>query len=172
MKNQKLYMRKSATISDCGKYRYRLSRIWDDRLPKILFVMLNPSNADANRDDPTINRCIDYAFRWGFGGLMVGNLFAFRTPKPEVLYKNWNMGVDIVGGMNDFHLLEMGKNCESVLFAWGNDGGLCGRSGDLIEMFPEANALTITKAGHPGHPLYLNKSLLPINFKILKKRNK
>ena len=65
-----------AIISDCGKYRYQLWRKWDPSLPVVLFIMLNPSQADASEDDPTIRRCINYAKSWGYGGIYVGNLFA------------------------------------------------------------------------------------------------
>ena len=73
-----MVIRRNAELSACGKYRYRLSRIWDDKKPLVLFIMLNPSTADAEQDDPTIRRCIAFAKNWGYGGFMAGNLFAFR----------------------------------------------------------------------------------------------
>ena len=61
----------NATISDCQKYRYALSRTWDDKNNTILFIALNPSTADEKNDDPTIRKCINYAKKWGYGSLLV-----------------------------------------------------------------------------------------------------
>ena len=78
MKNNQLSIlslnTRSAVLSDCGNYRYQLHRTWDESLPKCMFMMLNPSTADADIDDNTIRRCIGFAKLWGYGGLMVGNL--------------------------------------------------------------------------------------------------
>ena len=72
-----------ADFSECGRYRYKLWRTWDDVRPVVMFIMLNPSTADATADDPTIRRCIGFAHDWGYGGVRVGNLFAWRTPYPQ-----------------------------------------------------------------------------------------
>ncbi|TMF61888.1 MAG: DUF1643 domain-containing protein, partial [Chloroflexi bacterium] len=69
---------RGATFSADRRYRYRLWRRWDGARPVVAFVMLNPSTADARRDDPTIRRCIGFAKSWGFGGVEVVNLFAYR----------------------------------------------------------------------------------------------
>src|SRR5438309_1547537 len=93
-------MKYSATISNCQQYRYRLSRCWDESLPACMFIMLNPSTADAKVDDRTIKRCMAYARAWGYGKLYVGNLFAFRATKP----KNMKAASDPVGPNNHHHL--------------------------------------------------------------------
>ncbi len=80
-----LFVTKEAVISDCGRYRYRLTRRWGDG-PLLSFIMLNPSTADAEVDDPTIRRCMGFARRDGYGGIVVGNLYAFRTTKPKALF--------------------------------------------------------------------------------------
>ena len=72
-------MKSHATFSSCKKYRYSLFRIWDEDKPLVLFIGLNPSTADEKEDDPTIRRCINFAKQWGYGGLIMGNLFAFRA---------------------------------------------------------------------------------------------
>ena len=74
-----------AEISDCGKCRWQLWRIWDDSKPKILWIMHNPSTADAEKDDPTIRRIINFSKSWGFGGLYVGNVFPYRSTNPKDL---------------------------------------------------------------------------------------
>ena len=87
----------AAAFSPDRRYRYTLRRQWDDALPYCLFVMLNPSTADATQDDPTIRRCIGFTKAWGFGGLLVGNLFALRSTDPAALYH----ADDPVGPEND-----------------------------------------------------------------------
>ena len=76
-------MIKSAEISKCGKYRYMLMRIWDLDLPKVCFVGLNPSTADAKEDDPTIRQLIEFAKSWNYGGFVIVNLFAMRATNPK-----------------------------------------------------------------------------------------
>ena len=75
-----------AVVSDDGLYRYILTRTWDRSLPALVFCMLNPSTADATVDDPTIRKCIGFAQRLGYGGIIVVNLFAYRATKPRELY--------------------------------------------------------------------------------------
>ena len=113
-------MKKSALISECGNYRYSLSRIWDESLPKLLFIMLNPSTADADNDDPTIRRCIGFAKGWGYGGIVVGNLYAYRSTNPMKLIFEASIGTDIVGPDNDRYLQEMSAQCSEIVFAWGS----------------------------------------------------
>ena len=69
---------RSATLSADRVYRYVLKRTWLEERPFVMFIGLNPSIADENEDDPTTRRCMRYAGSWGFGGLIVTNLFAFR----------------------------------------------------------------------------------------------
>ena len=95
-------MKKGATISECGLYRYSLTRVWDDVLPMCIFVMLNPSTADADIDDPTIRRCINFAKREGCGSLMVVNLFAYRATSPA----DMKAAVDPIGSGNPTTLEE------------------------------------------------------------------
>ena len=78
----------SAIISDCGKYRYELCREWHHRKPKVMFMMLNPSTADENSNDLTTIRCMNFAKKWGFGGIYIGNLYPFRAKSPKNL-KKW-----------------------------------------------------------------------------------
>jgi len=157
-------MIKTAKISEDGKYRYQLSRIWNNVLPKALFIMLNPSTADHEKDDPTIRRCINFVKSWGGGGLYVGNLFAYRTSKPTILLQQANQKEDIVGILNDFNLRLMAHKCTRIVFAWGNNGSLYDRDKQIIKMFPDACCLDLSKNGHPKHPLYLKNNLRIIKF--------
>ena len=91
-------MKKHAIISQDDKYRYQLSRIWEEEKPKVLFIMLNPSTADADVDDPTIRRVVNFAKSWGYGGVFVGNLYAFRSTDPKGLrYIDNPVGEDNIG---------------------------------------------------------------------------
>lgn len=157
-----LFSESSAVISECGTYRYRLEREWDATTGKVAFLMLNPSTADHTEDDPTIRRCIDFAKAWGFGGIIVGNLFALRSTYPRALYTHPNP----VGPDNDAHLAEICQSSIRVICAWGTHGALHGRDRavyDRLELF-DPRALKVTSKGHPGHPLYVAANTVPHAF--------
>ncbi|RVH56227.1 DUF1643 domain-containing protein [Sinorhizobium meliloti] len=149
----------SAVISPCGGYRYRLERQWDEEEAKVAFLMLNPSTADASQDDPTIRRCIGFAKAWGFGGLIVGNLFALRSTDPKALYSH----PDPIGPDNNSHLDAIAHAAELIVCAWGTHGALHGRGREVAERLDDRNlaALKLTTDGHPGHPLYIPASAQP-----------
>ena len=151
----------SANISECGQYRYQLGRQWGSG-SVVMFVMLNPSTADAERNDPTIRRCIDYAKRWGYGSLCVGNLFAWRATDPRELRRS---DIDPVGQKNDAAVLEMAKRSECVVAAWGDKGRLMGRGQKirrLLSWHPNLCVLRFNRSGEPSHPLRLRKNLEPM----------
>src|SRR5690606_26308046 len=110
---------KSAKISDCQKYRYELRRVWDDKKPLVLFIGLNPSTADADSDDNTSRVCVNYAKRWGYGGVLLGNLFAFRSTDSSALYT----AADPVGPDNDSWIKKLQAEAEIVVCAWSAAGG-------------------------------------------------
>lgn len=151
--------KKTAVLSDCRRYRYSLSRWWGEPdLGYAMFIGLNPSTADEVEDDPTIRRCVSFARSWGYGGLVMGNLFAYRATKPaEMMAAN-----DPVGAENDEHLLALARNAQIIVAAWGNKGIYQGRGMAVRALIPSLHALTVTKAGQPGHPLYLRKTLVPV----------
>jgi hypothetical protein len=149
-------MDRDALFDPSGDYRYLLRRSWDRNGPLAVFVMLNPSTADAHRDDPTIRRCMGLARSWGFGRLEVVNLFGFRTPYPAVL----STVSDPVGPENDAHVLAAVARGETVVAAWGNAGAVLNRGPAMLpRLSGEARTpllcLGMTRAGHPRHPLYV-----------------
>jgi hypothetical protein len=91
----------SASLSTCGAYRWRLDRCWDESRPVLVWIMLNPSTADGLIDDQTIRKCVGFAQRWGYGAIVVVNLFAYRATKPRDLWDAMARGVDVVGHEND-----------------------------------------------------------------------
>ncbi|KAB1184830.1 MULTISPECIES: DUF1643 domain-containing protein [Haloferax] len=153
--------RSSAVLSDCREYRYRLTREWNAEKPAVAFLMLNPSTADETEDDPTIRRCIGYAKDWGYGSLVVGNLFALRSSDPSDLREH----PDPIGPDNDEHLQFICDNAEMVVAAWGTDGALKERGKEVAQTLNEnLYALNTTKEGHPNHPLYQPKDAEPEPF--------
>ena len=155
------YTKKEAVLSDCKKYRYMLRRAWDRTKPACLFIGLNPSTADATVDDPTIRRCVGFADSWGYGELVVGNLYAFRATKPKDMFNQ----DDPVGPLNDLWLKKMGLSCGIIIAAWGANGALSVRGWDVKKLMPaQMYHLGLTKAGQPKHPLYLKADTQPELF--------
>lgn len=102
-----------AVLSPDREYRYRLSRTWDSEKPTLGFIMLNPSTDDESEDDPTIRRCLGYAKDWGYGSILVGNLFGLRATDPSQLREHGNP----VGPENDEHLQLICTEAEMVVAA-------------------------------------------------------
>lgn len=153
-------MIKKAIFSPCRKYRYALWRTWDESKDRCMFICLNPSTADETKDDPTIRRCINFAKSWGYGSMVMTNVFAFRATKPKDMLR----ANDPVGPDNRKWLHECALKSKIVIHAWGSYGYLLGN--DIHHPVYCLNRRTYylkkTKAGHPCHPLYLKKTLLPI----------
>jgi hypothetical protein len=152
-----------AVISADGDYRYRLWRTWDDEKPAVAFIMLNPSTADATTDDPTTRRCIGYAEDWGYGRLVVGNLFAFRSTDPRQLEDH----SAAVGPDNDEHLLAIRDEAEKIIVAWGTHGSLRDRDHRVAHLLDaDLYALDTTQDGQPAHPLYQPADIDPNPFTV------
>lgn len=158
----------TAVFSECGTYRYQLTRTFDGgtiAFPLVV-VMLNPSTADATVDDPTIRRVSGFARAWGHRGMLVLNLFALRSTDPSALRTD----ADPVGPENDETLrlaLEAARNVDApVLAAWGAHGNLRGRAFRVRHMVEGVRwiCLGFTKARDPRHPLYVPASATPVPF--------
>ena len=153
-----------ATFDPTGRYRYSLWREWDRESPRIAFVLLNPSTADATRNDPTIRRCIGFARSWGYGSVEVVNLFAYRSKDPAILRKV----PDPIGPKNGFYIRKATRRARDTVVAWGNHGSLFNRDrgalDNLLERGDIVYCLGRTQAGHPRHPLYLKGDIMPSQF--------
>ena len=152
--------RRGATFSECGLYRYRLWRTWDTGLPTLNVIGLNPSTADAVQDDPTIRRCIGFARDWGYGSLVMTNLFAFRATDPREMKRF----MAPIGQENDRHLVEVAEKAGLVLAAWGVHGDHMGRADAVIDGVLrgiQVHCLGRTAGNYPRHPLYLPKTTKP-----------
>jgi hypothetical protein len=182
------YIESGAEISPCGKYRYRLWREWrgthnpsnwwwydgydgeGKRLgePKsCLFIMLNPSTADGERDDPTIRRCVGFAKAWNFERLEVVNLFAYRATQPAELFALNSATDDPVGRENSEVIEDAAQRAGMIICAWGAHGGYLGQDETVLGWLENAKpyALGLTAQGHPRHPLYLPSKAVPAPFR-------
>ncbi|MFH7024540.1 MAG: DUF1643 domain-containing protein [Heteroscytonema crispum UTEX LB 1556] len=148
-----------------GNYRYLLGRKWDADLPQVTFVMLNPSTADADKNDRTLTKCINFAHCWGYGSLEVVNLFAYRATKPPDLL----LPADPVGLKNNCYIQLATRRADSIIVAWG--GGkfpkIMNRNQEVLSLISSKTLYSLgrlTKDGHPRHPLYLPVSTERICF--------
>ncbi len=149
-----------AVLSLCRNYRYALSRVWDSSQPYVLFIGLNPSTADETEDDPTIRRCLGFAKSWGYGGLVMANLFAWRATNPADMKQQ----DDPIGEKNDAWLVELARHAGVVVAAWGNDGSFRQRSAQIQALLPDLHYLKLNGTGEPAHPLYLKQTLRPVHW--------
>ena len=160
-------MKKSAIISDCSKYRYELHREWDKDKKKVLFIMLNPSTADADNNDLTTIRCINFAKKWGYGGIMIGNIYPFRAKRPKDLKKWLEISMNPMAlNKNMKHVREMAKQTDLIVCAWGCN--YKGGTPDWVEELGDLHYLELCDDGiTPKHPLgNLSKDLVPIKYKL------
>jgi len=150
----------SAAVSPDGVYRYELRRWWA-RGEVVRFIMLNPSTADATVDDPTIRRCVGFARSWGYGSLVVHNLYALRATDPTALAAH----PDPVGPDNDDHLRHWAPPRSFTVCAWGAHPMAARRAPAVLALLRAAgftpHHLGLTAAGAPRHPLYLPGATAP-----------
>ncbi len=162
---------RGAVFSRCGNYRYELSRTWEAGEPHVLFVMLNPSTACESHDDNTIKNCIRIAKHHGYGGLYVGNVYAFKATDPDQLEMAGYPVTEPAPGNpicdNWYFLRGMIDRSKHIVCAWGNNG----EDHRMIEMltFLKTEAMKrpgmrvfhinrLTQKGRPRHPLYVKSS--------------
>ncbi len=156
----------TAIYSDCERYRYSLTRIWDEDGRRVNFVMLNPSTATEVQNDPTVERCERRARTLGYGSFAVTNIFAWRDTDPKAM----RAAGDPVGPGNNAAILERAGWAHDVIAAWGTHGEHMGRGADVAVMLKQLNCplfhLGLSKAGHPKHPLYLPYAQVPVRWVV------
>lgn len=150
-------MKTDAKFSEDRVYRYALWRIWDENQPNVMFIGLNPSTADETEDDPTVRRCKGFAKSWGYGGLIMANIFAYRATEPEIM----KSAKDPIGPENDEWLLKLAQQATLVIGAWGNHGKFKSRGKIVVDSISDLYCLKMNETGHPTHPLYLPSELQP-----------
>ena len=151
-----------AVFSRCRRWRYLLWRCWDEAKPVANFLMLNPSTADEVKLDPSCTRARRYAERWGYGALIVTNLFGWRATDPD----DMKAARDPVGRGNDRAILAAAREAAIVVCAWGNHGAHLARSLHVRKLLDGTllHVLRMNEGGEPAHPLYLPGSLAPIRW--------
>lgn len=147
-----------AELSACRRYRFKLWRHFGLAAPDLLtFCMLNPSTADASEDDPTVRRCMGFAKDFGFGGIMIVNLYAIRSKSPKAI----KAASDPIGIENDGWIFEVAHEAKQVVCAWGGDADPV-RAAHVTNIIRRAGAdtscLGVNNDGSPKHPLYLKRS--------------
>lgn len=155
------YAAAAAVLSADGRYRYRLTRAWAGGAGRVAFVGLNPSTADASRDDPTARRMVGFARSWGFARLDVVNVCALRARDPAALREASHPD----GPENTAWVARVAARAGLVVAAWGSAGGwpgLAARIAALLPLLPpQVHVLGLTRAGHPRHPLYVRADTAP-----------
>jgi hypothetical protein len=167
------YLLSGAHLSECEKYRYMLFREWNvartvgmgraarmRKLKLVTFIGLNPSTADARKDDATIRRCVGFAHAWGYDGMIMLNLFAYRATDPRKLLEV----TDPVGLKNDDWLKEYSRRADLVILAWGSFPLAQERAHTVtmrLHRWVDLYTLRTTASGAPAHPLRLPKTITP-----------
>jgi len=151
----------AAVYSDCERYRYSLTRVWNERGQRVHFVMLNPSTATETRNDPTVERCERRARALGFGAFRVTNIFAWRERDPRAM----RAAPDPVGPENDGAIRDACHWARQTVCAWGLHGAHMDRGPTVARMLRDLGTplyhLGLSKTGHPKHPLYIPYSEEP-----------
>ena len=148
-------LQRHANFSRCGQYRYALWRQWGEGDDFMLLIGLNPSTTDPHQDNPTIRRCMGFAQDWGYSGLCVANLFAYRATYPNDLFS----AADPVGPQNDAWLRRLARQADLVVAAWGNHGRFNDRAVQVVRQLPTMHYIRLNRSGEPAHPLYLPRHL-------------
>lgn len=156
-------VRRFATLSDCGKYRYRLGRQWSQAAP-VLFIGLNPSTADADKDDPTVRRMMGFARAMGAGGILIGNLSPYRATNP--MYLPWSDPPEIE--RENLRCIADMATGNTVIVAWGSHSHGRNRVAGVMATLGQVDCVPqcfgLTGNGSPKHLLYLRSDLRPMPF--------
>lgn len=149
-------MERSAVIDTSGMYRYSLGRRWAAG-EVVTWIMLNPSTADGNTDDPTIRRCVGFSHDWGFGAMVVVNLYAYRATSPWSLLE----AHDPIGPEHHHYFLRALQCASRVVVAWGAHEAATFRHVRPLLAYRPLLCLGTTKRGAPRHPLYVHSQVCP-----------
>lgn len=151
----------TAVYSDCERFRYSLTRVWEPAGRRVNFVMLNPSTATEVQNDPTVERCERRARALGYGGFAVTNIFAWRDTDPRAM----RAALDPIGTDNDAAIVERATWAADVIAAWGTHGAHLARGPAVRALLMSLDRpllhLGLSKDGHPRHPLYLPYAIEP-----------
>lgn len=146
------------------RYRYQATYTWQTDRKPVCFILLNPTLVEHEQTDPTTNKCLMFAKAWGYGSLIVVNLFALRVSSPQHLTKS----TDPVGKTNNHYIVEAALAADRVVVAWGRNGNYLNRDEQVLTLLQECGVqpycLKRTKWGYPHHPLYLTLESIPVRY--------
>jgi hypothetical protein len=151
-----------AIFSEDRQYRYALWRVWNPNKPLLLTIGLNPSIASELKDDATITRLMSRAYKTGYGGLLMSNLYAFVSTNPNALLNNGNA----VGELTDYYIKEMVKLSEVQLCGWGSFKPVIKRCGEVYKMLTKPFCLGVNADGQPKHPLYIGYDVPMVKYEL------
>lgn len=180
MKEKLKILDSGAELSADNVHRYSLWRTWDYNKPRIMFIGLNPSRANAVKTDPTITRCINFANQWNFGSLFFANLFSFRTPyvsgpipeKKLAEDEDWQLLIENLHrthtDVTDEHLQKMISKSATIVCCWGSwkIPGFILRTKEVVGMIQKPYCFGTNTDGQPKHPLYLKSDCELKNFSL------
>ena len=152
-----------AIFSEDRKYRYALWRVWNPNKPLILTIGLNPSLASELKDDPTVTRLMSRAYKTGYGGLLMSNLYAFVSTNTNALLNNGNA----VGELTDYYIKEMEKLSEVQLCGWGSFKPVIHRASEVYKMLANPFCLGVNADGQPKHPLYIAYDVKMVKYELV-----
>jgi hypothetical protein len=156
----------TAVLSEDGMYRYRLGRRWAEGGTSVTWILINPSTATADKDDPTSRKCVGFAKALGHNAMEIVNLYAYRATEVRDLRAHLDIGV---GSENDGHILEACGSAQMILAAWGPKAWARPRAAAVLEQlrfWRPVYALRRAKDGSPCHPLMLPYSCKPVAYQV------
>ncbi|MEO6541675.1 MAG: DUF1643 domain-containing protein [Ferruginibacter sp.] len=147
-------LNEGANFSECGLYRYKLWRIWDENLPMAMCTGLNPSTANSEKNDATIRILIRMIEKLNYGGFYMMNCFPFITSSPELLLRD-----EISDGWNFVVIQNTAAKCKDIIFSWGDFKIIKDAGMDKVfeSIFPDAKCFGKSKSGSPLHPLAMSQ---------------
>lgn len=148
----------ATTLSDDRRYRFTLARrvsMFGDGVAA--WLMLNPSTANEEHDDPTVRRVMSFSATWGYHDCLVVNLSPMRSPHPSDLVPV----EDAVHGRNLHEVLQAARWCRTMVVAYGAHVDKVARAAETLEALRatgvQLHCLGRTKGGHPRHPLMVRR---------------
>ena len=155
-----------AVFSDDRKCRFMLWRHINPVGREVVFIMLNPSSAGAHHDDPTVKKCMKYAWQWGYGRLKVLNVYPHVSTDPRRLDRSLGRSQNLLQFDQLRQTSLVTTDADRIVCAWGKHA----KPDDTQEILrrigqhPSVWALRKNRDGSPQHPLYIPAAVEPVRY--------